>query len=435
MLELAVLADDLTGGMITASALEAEGVLCPLVTSIEALDHLPAEAEAVVLARKIRLVEPSVARAEALAAVQAFARLNPRRIYYKYSGVFDSTPRGNIGPIAEVLLRETGARQTIFCGALIERDVTVYEGRMFLQNVPLAESAKRFDPVTPAFESNLVEALRPQTTLGIGLLPHRILFRGRAAAEAELVRLADRPFIVVDSVDRDDIARVAELTVDWPLTTGADSLTPALARAWRKTMPDRQPQRGGRLLPAVGGRAVVLSGSCAATTLTQLEVFAARHPVWRIDLARDAERPDVVETIVGWAAEHLAQGPVAIATSGDKAAVAEAQSRFGVQGASEHSDRLIGAVAERLHANGVRKFVVAGGETSGQVMAALGVQQVQVAPLDDMLGGYCHRPGADGISLVLKPGTYGDTEFLMAALARLEEADAAGEPNSGETYE
>jgi uncharacterized protein YgbK (DUF1537 family) len=424
MLELAVLADDLTGGMITAAALEAEGVRCPLVTTVDALGRLPGDAEAVVLARKIRLVDPALAREEARAAAEAFKRLHARRIYYKYSGVFDCTPRGNIGPIAEALLQAVGAPQTIFCGALIERDVTVYEGRMFLRNVPLAESPKRFDPVTPAFESNLVEALRPQTSLAVGLLPHRILFRGRAAAQAELARLADTPFIIVDSADGDDIDRVAELVLDWPLVTGADSLTPALAKAWKKGQPQHEAR--SRLLPATGGFSAVLSGSCSPPTLVQLEAFAARHPVWRIDLAKDADAPGLADEIARWAVERLPLGPVAVATSGDVAAVAAAQARFGVEGASQRSDQLIGAIAVKLREAGVRKFVVAGGETSGQVMTALGVQQVEVAPLDDMLGGYCHQAGPSPISMVLKPGSYGDPDFLFSALTRLEEADLVG---------
>ena len=423
MLELAVLADDLTGGMITASALESEGVRCPLVTTVEALGDLPGDADAVVLARKIRLVDPALARDEARAAADAFKALQAKRIYYKYSGVFDCTPRGNIGPIAEELLKAVGARQTVFCGALIERDITVYEGRMYLRNTPLAESPKRFDPVTPAFESNLVEALRPQTSLSVGLLPHRILFRGRGAAEAELARLADTPFIIVDAADSDDIERIADLVVDWPLVTGADSLTPALARAWRKARPQGAPR--SRLLPGVGGFSAVLSGSCAAPTLGQLDAFAVRHPVRRIDLAKDADTPGLVDEIARWAIERLPAGPVAIATSGDVAAVAQAQARFGVQGAARRSDELMGELGKRLHAAGVRKFVVAGGETSGQVMNALGVRQVEVAPLDDMLGGYCHQPGPMGVSLVLKPGSYGDPNFLFAALARLHEADVA----------
>ena len=424
MLQLAVLADDLTGGMITASALEKMGARCPLVTTIEALDALPADAEAVVLARKIRLIDPELARLEAKAAADAFKRLNAKRIYYKYSGVFDCTPKGNIGPIAEELLKSVGAHQTIFCGALIERDVTVYEGRMFLRNVPLAESAKRFDPVTPAFESNLVEALRPQTSLAVGLLPHRILVRGRAAAEAELARLADKPFIIVDAADADDIDRIADLVLDWPLITGADSLTPALAKAWRKGLSQSTARR--QLLPPAEGFSAVLSGSCAETTLIQLETFAALYPIWRIDLAEDADLPGLVDQIAQWAMKRLPDGPVAVATSGDGAAVAKAQGRFGVEGASQRSDWLIGEIGRRLHDAGVRKFVVAGGETSGQVMKALGVQRVEVAPLDDMLGGYCHQTEPTKISMVLKPGSYGDPDFIFSALARLQEADAAG---------
>jgi uncharacterized protein YgbK (DUF1537 family) len=430
VLELAVLADDLTGGMITASALEHEGVVCPLVTDVQALAEIRSDAEAVVLASKIRIADADIARSEAKSAVAAFHQLGARRVYYKYSGTFDSTPKGNIGPIAEELLKALGAKQTIFCAALIERDITVYEGRMFIRSIPLADSAKRFDPVTPAFDSNLVAALRLQTSVGVGLLPHRVLFRGRAAAEQELLRLADRPFIVVDATDDDDISRIAELTRDWPLTTGADSLPPALARAWKTSRGKLKPRT--HLLPPVGGFSAVISGSCAPQTLLQLDAFAANHPVWRIDLARDAESPGLIDKILDWAIDRLGEGPVAVATSGDAAAIARAQTLFGVGGASRRSDKLLGELSERLYSAGVRKFVVAGGEASGEVVKALGIRRMEVAPLDDMLGGYCHQAGPRKISMVLKPGSYGDANFLAAALSRMEEADRNGETQGPE---
>jgi uncharacterized protein YgbK (DUF1537 family) len=428
MLEFAVLADDLTGGMIIASSLEHEGVRCPLVTSVEALADLPSATEAVVLARKIRLVEPDLARKEAGQAAAAFARLGARRIFSKYSALFDSTARGNIGPIAETLLEATGAQRTIFCPSFVERDVTVYEGRMFLRGTPLGESFKRFDPATPMLNSNLVEVLQAQSRLKVGLLRRRHLAVGKPAAEAALARQGEARLFIADAIDAGDIERLAELTLDWPLTTGADSLPPALARLWRCGRP---PERGSdrRLLPPAPGFAAVLAGSCAAPTLAQLDAFERAHPVWRIDLVRDGEDPELLDRISAWAAPKLKSGPVAIATSADQAGVEAAQQRHGREGAAALSDRLLGALAWRLLDLGVRKFVVAGGETSGQVVSALGVRRVEVARLDDMQGGYCHQAEPVPLSLVLKPGTFGDAEFLFAALERLREADGAERAN------
>ncbi len=427
MLEFAVLADDLTGGMIVASSLEAAGVRCPLATSVEALAALPAGTEAVVLARKIRLIDPPLARAEARQAADAFARLGARRVFQKYSALFDSTPRGNIGPIAEVLLQATGAGRTIFCPAFVERDVAVYEGRMFVRGQPLDETFKRDDPVTPMLNANLVEVLQAQTGLKVGLLRRRVLAQGAEVARTVLDRQADTPFFIADAVDPGDVERLAALVVDWPLVTGADSLPPVLARLWRCGRP---PDAGSnrRLLPPAPGHAAVLVGSCAPQTLAQIDALEARHPVWRVDLARDGDDPGLIDAITAWAEVRLPVGPIAVATSADPAGVARAQRRFGRAGAAARSDGMVAALARRLSDLGVRKFVVAGGETSGAVLSALDVDLVQVAGFDEMQGGYCHQPGPGSRSFVLKPGSFGDADFLFAAIERLREADRSATP-------
>jgi 3-dehydrotetronate 4-kinase len=406
--ELAVLADDLTGGLIIASTLEAVGVRCPVATSVAALADLPPDAEAVVLARKIRLADPATARGEALAAARAFAAIGAKRVFYKYCALFDSSDQGAIGPIAEVLLEETGAQHTIFCPSFVEHDVTVFEGRMFVGGTPLGESYKRFDPVLPMTNSNLVEVLAAQTRHRVGLLRHRDVARGILALQP------DCPFYIADAIDPNDIAQLAKAVLDWPLVTGGDSLPQALARAWRAR--DGRGETGSRgALPRAGGGLAVLSGSCGVRTLEQLDVFAAQHPTWRIDLAES--EPDLVPRILDWATPRLAQGPLAIATSGDPEAVARAQARFGREGASERSDRIIADLASGLYERGVRRFVVAGGETSGQVIARLGLGLVDVAAFDDMLGGHCY---ADPVALVLKPGMFGGPDFLLEAVARLD---------------
>jgi len=420
VLELGVLADDLTGGMMIASLIELAGVACPLATTPDALEP---GAEAAVLARKIRLVDPDEARQEAHAAAAAFARLGARRIYSKYSALFDSTARGNIGPIAEALLEATGAARTVFCPAYVERDVTVYQGRLFVGPTPLAESFKRFDPATPALTSDLVEALQAQTNVKVGLLPRKVLAAGKA--EAWLAN-APAPFLIVDAIDAGDIERIAALTLDWPLVTGADSLAPALARAWRRGAA-RDPAAGRRLLPPAPGFEAVIAGSCAPPTLAQLAAFERDNPLWRIDLAADADDPGLVRRILAWAGERLADGPVAVATSADKPGVAAAQARFGRDGAASRADALLAGIAAGLAGLGARKFVVAGGETSGAVLSALAIRKVEVAAYDDLFGGYCHQRGPEPMSLVLKAGSIGGADFLIRALARMRQADAEGD--------
>ena len=165
MIELGILADDLTGGMMVASLLEREGIECPLVSSTSGLAAIKSSsAKAVVVARKIRLIKAASAAQEARQTVQALKEIDCHRFYYKYCATFDSTKEGNIGPVAEAMMDEIGTNKTLFSPAFPEHTVTVFQGRMFLGSTPLGESFKRHDPVTPMTNSNLIEVLQPQCT-------------------------------------------------------------------------------------------------------------------------------------------------------------------------------------------------------------------------------------------------------------------------------
>ncbi len=424
MLELGVIADDLTGGMMVASLLEREGVRCPLVTSTDALGHLDPSAQAVVIGRKIRLIPADEARADVSNSAVALKSAGTRRIYYKYCATFDSTEKGNIGPIAETLMETLNTDRTIFCPAFPEYSVTVFQGRMFLGGTMLGESAKKFDPVTPMNNSNLVEVLQAQSQSRVGLLSHGKLVQGKEAAVQTLDEQVARGnnLFVVDAVDDTDVTSIAELTKDWPLTTGADALPMFLARTWLTNL-DNIEQR--TLLPASPGHEAVIAGSCANATLRQVAHFEKHHPVFRFDLLQAESNPHIIDLFKDWAANRIKEGPVAVTTSADVNGVQRAQQNLGIEGAANLADELLGQSALALQELGVRKFVVAGGETSGQVMNSLGINQVQVSSFDNLSGGYCHMAGPDAHSLVLKAGALGNESFFFTALNRMRAADEA----------
>jgi uncharacterized protein YgbK (DUF1537 family) len=170
----------------------------------------------------------------------------------------------------------------------------------------------------------------------------------------------------------------------------------------------------------------VIAGSCGQATRGQLAAFAERHPVWQVDLVRDGDAEGLVDEIAAWAAERLPTGPIAVATTADPTGVAAAQAVFGREGASERADRLLGSVAVRLRDLGVGKIVIAGGETSGEILKALGVGRLEVARYDELFGGYCHAPAGRPMSFVLKPGGMGDPQFFFTALDRLRAAEREG---------
>ena len=423
-LELGIIADDLTGGMMVASLLEREGVRCPLVTSAEALGNLDAESDAVVVGKKLRLIPAPDSRREVGAIGNALRAIDTKRIYYKYCATFDCTDEGNIGPAAEALLAVTGADRVIFAPAFPEYNVTVFQGRLFVGRQLLSESFKRYDPVTPMTNANLMQVLEPQMTGPVGLIPHRVLHGGLDAAREYVdaqVASGTHAF-VIDSVDDDDVTRVAELVNDWAVTTGGDALPGFLARQW---LPADHPPGDRTVLPPAPGYEAVIAGSCAPSTLRQVDYFESRHAVFRIDLERSED--ELLDEIRGWAAEHLPRGPVAVSTSADVAGVERAQKALGKDGAAARADGLLGEAAKILYELGVRKLVVAGGETSGQVFSALGIRQVEVGSFDDLSGGYCFSRAPGPLAMVTKAGGLGSETFFEYALARMRRSEQRGE--------
>ncbi len=415
-LELGVIADDLTGGVKLASLLEDAGVRCPLVTNVAALQSLDDDVAAVVMGRKILSLPAAEAVADAVRSGRGLLAKGAKQLYYKYSALFSSTARGNIGPVAEALMELTRAETVLFCPARPDRRATVYMGRLFIGSQLLHETPRRNDPVTPMTNANLVELLQSQSDVKVGLLDHNTMRAGQARCERYLAEQAAAGvrFFIVDVVDGDGLAQVAALARNARLTTGSDDYPVALARDWAR--PRSVPYQP-KVSP--GGQVAVIAGSCTPKTYRQLARFEKHHPVSRIDLLEAAGDPGRIGRIVDWAGKKLAYGPVGVATTADADGVKRAQAELGREGASALADDILGNVARQLRDRGVRKFVVAGGETSGTVLDALGVHRLDVGAYDELEGGFCQEPGGDPLSLVLKAGGAGSDDFLDLALARL----------------
>ena len=364
---------------------------------------------------------PEEAVADAVHGAKALLARGAKQIYYKYSALFSSTARGNIGPVAEALMELTRTDRVLFCPGRPDRDAMVYRGRLFLGSNMLHETPRRYDPVTPMTNSNLVEVLQSQSRVEVGLLGYDTMRAGRAACERFLAEqsAAGVRFFIVDVIDPPDLDRVADLVRHCPLTTGSDDLPVALSRFW----PERDTAEPRTLLPSAPGHAAVISGSCTPKTSRQLARFERTHPVFRIDLLKAADNACLVDQVTEWARGRLAQGPVGVATTTDAGGVQRAQAELGREGASALADDVLGRVSNELYGLGVRKFVVAGGETSGAVIKSLGVERLEVGAHDVLQGGYCHRPGNDPMSLVVKSGSAGEEDFIDVALERMRLAD------------
>jgi 3-dehydrotetronate 4-kinase len=408
------IADDLTGGLELAAMLRAEGVGCDFVSDTDALDPL-SEPEAIVVALRTRVAP----RAEALARFETAAahllKRGARQIFFKYCATFDSTNDGNIGPCADALVGATGARQTLFCPAFPEAGRRVFQGHLFSDDQLISESPKRYDPLTPMTDPNLVRVLQAQTKTQVGLLPHQAVRAGVAEMSrrcAEL-RAAGKPYVIADAATPADLQAIAELTVDWPLMTGNSSVAAYYPRLWREralslavVKPD---------IPPIAGPGVVLAGSCAERTLKQLEIFAAHRPVRFIDL-HDAKDHDVVQAAIDWALPLLAEGPVAIATSASPEAVRSVQSRWGQRAAAGMAEAILGRIAVRLREAGVTRFLIAGGESSGAVLEHLQIRRLRVGAYRAPGIAQATSEGEIPLALCLKSGKLGPEDMMLPML-------------------
>jgi uncharacterized protein YgbK (DUF1537 family) len=266
-------------------------------------------------------------------------------------------------------------------------------------------------PLTPMRDANLVRVLGRQTRRRVGLVPLTTVRGGAEAireAFAEL-RRSGHGYAIVDAVADADLLALGAACQGMPLVTGGSGIAMGLPRAAGII---GSPPVQARL----EGLAAVISGSCSAQTNAQVAHWTARKPGFRIDPLRLAAGEDVARQALEWAAPALASGPVLIYATASPEEVRAAQARLGAAEAGDLVERALARVAQGLVARGVRKLVVAGGETSGAVVAALGVRLLVVGPQIDPGVPWTFSAAEPRLALALKSGNFGATDFFSKAL-------------------
>ncbi len=413
---LGALADDLTGGVELAAMLQAGGARTRLVVGADAVPEQLTDTDALVVALRTRVAPAAEAVAVSDTVAARLLALGARQLFLKYCASFDSLDTGNIGNVAATLRRHGRKAPVLFCPSYPAAGRTVYHGHMFIGMQLLADSPKRHDPLTPMTRSNLVDVLAPQTTLGVGVLPLECVADGVDAVRrhADVAHARGTPFLIADAIFERDLRTIAEASADWPLMTGNSSVAayyPDIwrARGWMAAAPPRP-------LPAIAGPGAVLAGSCAERTREQVALFGQSHPVLRLDPLETAEAE--IEQALAWAGARMA-APFCITTSDDPARVAMAQAKHGAITAGRLAEALLARLASGLVQRGVRRLLVAGGETSGAVVAALGVRSLQVAPFRELGVGRCWTDVPVPLALCLKSGKLGAPDMFVRTLAEM----------------
>jgi 3-dehydrotetronate 4-kinase len=413
---LGCIADDFTGATDLANTLVRSGLRTVQTIGVPT-EPLAADVDAVVIALKSRTIPAEEAITQSLAALRWLRTGGAQQIYFKYCSTFDSTPAGNIGPVTEALMDALGCDFTIACPAFPENGRTVFRGYLFVGDTLLSESGMRDHPLTPMMDSNLIRVLQAQTRVKIGHIGYDVVACGPSAIRQRIAELKaiDVRIAIVDAIDNDDLVKLGGALRDMPLITGGSGVAIGLPQnfASGSVSASRSDE-----LPSRPGYQAVVSGSCSVATNSQVRHFVAGGgAAYALDPRGLVTGRGEVERVLAWARPRLKTGPILIYSTTEPELVVATQREFGVGRAGLMIEEALAHIAQSLVKSGVTQLVVAGGETSGAVVQALGVRTLRIGrQIDPGVPWTATEDGAP-LLLALKSGNFGASDFFTRAFA------------------
>ncbi|MDR6233128.1 3-oxo-tetronate kinase [Pseudomonas oryzihabitans] len=416
---LGCIADDFTGATDLANMLVRGGMRTVQMIGVPAADAELEAADAVVVALKSRTTPAAEAVSESLAALAWLRQRGCRQFFFKYCSTFDSTAEGNIGPVAEALQEALDCDFTLACPAFPETGRTLFRGHLFVQDQLLSESGMQHHPLTPMSDANLVRVLQAQSRGKVGLVRYDQVAQGPAAVRQAIAELREsgHRLAIADALSDTDLHTLGAACAKLPLVTGGSGIAQGLPENFRRAGLLGTHDAAALDLPA-GGEAV-LAGSASQATNGQVAAWLeAGRPALRLDPLALAQGDDSIDAALAWAREQ-GQAVLIYATSpADE--VKAIQRELGVARAGELVERALGLIARGLFDSGVRRLVVAGGETSGAVVKALGVRTLRIgAQIDPGVPATLGQVQGEPLALALKSGNFGSRDFFAKALRQL----------------
>jgi 3-dehydrotetronate 4-kinase len=418
-LALGCIADDYTGASDLANTLTRCGLRTVQTIGVPASDLALPEVDAVVVSLKSRSIEAGLAVTRSRAAEKWMRSRGASHVLFKICSTFDSTDAGNIGPVMDALRADSADAIVLVTPAFPETGRTVYQGNLFVGSVPLNESPLKDHPLNPMHDSNLVRVLARQSKTKVGLVDLADIVRGPDAVRARLSDLATKGFgaAIADAVFARDLETIGAVALDRRLSVGASGIGLGLARALVASGRVKPIEPSAIADAPVGGPAACLAGSCSQATLQQIANAERKMPVLHLDSEKVVTGKTEAQRALGWANEHLGKGPILIASSATPDQVAALQARHGRDAAGHAIEQAMADIAQGLVLSGVRRLVVAGGETSGAVVDRLRIPGflvgAEIAAGVPVLRAVGAKEGA--MLLALKSGNFGGPEFFSDA--------------------
>jgi uncharacterized protein YgbK (DUF1537 family) len=412
---LGCIADDFTGATDLANTLVKAGMRTIQLLGVPKRELQVPPADCIIVALKSRSNPPAEAVQMSLAALDWLRNRGAQQYYFKYCSTFDSTDSGNIGPVADALLDALGASITVFNPAFPTNKRTVYKGYLFVGDELLSESGMRHHPLTPMTDPSLVRVLQRQTPHKVGLVQYATVVNGPRAVRDALDGLGKNGVrhVILDAITDEHLISLGEACAHLKLITGGSGMAMGLPANFVRAGRLKPGQRYD--LPRVSGPTAVLAGSCSVATQGQVAEMTKDHATFGLDPLAIAAGRDQAQDALAWADTRLGDKPVLIYSTAAPEQVSAVQNEVGREKAGAMIESALGRIAQGLVAKGVRRLVVAGGETSGAVVSALGVQGLLIGPEIDPGVPWTFSIGEPTLALALKSGNFGAPDFFSKA--------------------
>lgn len=406
---LGCIGDDFTGSSDLANTLSKQGMRSVQYTGVPS-EPAQKDVEAGIVALKSRSNAPQEAVRQSLRALSWLQEQGCEQFFFKYCSTFDSTPQGNIGPVADSLADALDAHRVIVCPAFPGTGRSIYQGHLFVNDTLLNESGLQNHPLTPMTDPDIRRWLAPQTRYSVGHVDANVVLAGTQAIKDALDTEHDagKRLIVVDALRDEDLLNIGAAADGLPLITGGSGVALGLPRNFARRGLIAETGTGWRGEP---GKCVVLSGSCSNTTRAQVALHSKTNPSFQInagDVINGAIQP---QTIAAWLME--ADGIPLAFSSADPSGVAEIQSKFGREKSAEVLETFFAEVSRLLVAGGIRKILTAGGETSGAIVEGLDLKTLEIGPEIDP--GIPALRASETLVIALKSGNFGRPDYFERA--------------------
>ncbi len=412
---LGCIADDFTGATDLASMLVNQGMRTTQLIGVP--DGPAPDVDAIVVALKSRTIPAGDAVRQSLAAFAWLCDAGCRQFFFKYCSTFDSTDEGNIGPVADALVDALGCGFALACPAFPANGRSVFQSHLFVGTALLNESGMQNHPLTPMRDANLVRVLSRQTDGTVGLVPYATVAQGSDAIGRAMNALKEqgRRYAIVDAIDNADLVAIGAAAASHALITGGSGVAIGLPANFRAAglLPEIADPGA---LPEVRGPSAIIAGSCSRATLFQIAAARDRLPTLELDPLATPDAAALAAQALEWAAGRIGVAPLLIAASAPPDRVAALQAKLGRDAAGALIETALADIAAGLVAAGVRRLVVAGGETSGAVVQRLGVERLRIGAEIDPGVPWTYAEGSGPpMLLALKSGNFGGRNFFTGA--------------------